>query len=108
MATETVTVARIYLREGEHLLAEIIRFLRDQEKVAGLTVLRGIVGFGSDGQLHTSSLTDLSLDLPLIIEFYDLPARIETILQQLKVQIPVSHILSWQAESHCPPLTANY
>lgn len=100
MATETVTIARIYLREGEHLLTEIVSFLHHQEKVAGLTVLRGIIGFSANGQLHETSLTDLSLDLPLIIEFYDLPERVENIIQKLKAQVPVPHLLTWQADSH--------
>ena len=42
MATQTVTVARIYLREGEHLLAKLIKLLHDEEKVSGVTVLRGM------------------------------------------------------------------
>ena len=95
-----VTVARIYLREGEHLLAEIIKFLHDDEQVAGVTVLRGIAGFGPDGKLHLASLIDLSLDLPLIVEFYDAPDRIETILKHLQTHFGVSHVISWQATSH--------
>ncbi len=37
METQAVTVARIYLREGEHMLPKIIRFLHDEEKVSGGT-----------------------------------------------------------------------
>jgi uncharacterized protein len=95
-----VTVARIYLREGEHMLAEIIKFLHDDERVAGVTVMRGIAGFGPDGQLHLASLIDLSLDLPLVVEFYDTPQRIEAILEHLQAQMGISHIISWQAISH--------
>ena len=95
-----VTVARIYLREGEHMLAEIIKFLHEEEKIAGLTVMRGIAGFGPDGKLHLASLIDLSLDLPLIVEFYDAPERIEIILKHLQTHMDVTHIVSWQATSH--------
>ncbi len=98
MATQTVTVARIYLREGEHLLAELLNRLHDQEKVSGVTVLRGIAGFGPDGKMHTASLIDLSLDLPLIVEFYDMPERVEAVLQHLETQLGLTHVLSWQAE----------
>ena len=84
MATQNVTVARIYLREGEHLLAKLIKLLHDEEKVSGVTVLRGIEGFGPNGQIHVASLVDLSLDLPLIVEFYDTPDRVESILQDLQ------------------------
>ena len=90
MATETILVARIYLREGEHLLAEIMQLLHDQEQVAGVTVLK----------LRTSELVALSLDLPLIVEFYDTPKRIERIVSDLKAHRGIKHIISWPAQSH--------
>lgn len=97
MAFETVTVARIYLREGEHRLAELIKVLHDDEKVSGVTVLRGIEGFGPDGEIRIASLLALSLDLPLIVEFFDRPERVETILQHLEQQLGLSHAITWQA-----------
>lgn len=97
MAPQTVTIARIYLREGEHLLDDLIHFLHDQEKVSGVTVLRGIAGFGPDGKMRTASLVDLSLDLPLIVEFYDLPERVEVILDHLEKHMGLNHIVCWQA-----------
>lgn len=101
MATQTVTVARIYLRESEHLLPALLTLLHDEEEVLGVTVLRGIAGFGADGKLHTTSLMDLSLDLPLIVEFYDTPERVEVILQHLNQQMNLPHVISWQAQAHC-------
>ena len=98
MATQTVTVARIYLREGEHQLATLIKLLHDEEKVSGVTVLRGIEGFGPDGKIHLASLLDLSLDLPLIVEFYDAPERVETILRHLQTHMGLSHVVTWPAQ----------
>ena len=100
MATETVTVARIYLREGEHLLGKLIKLLHEEEKVSGVTVLRGIGGFGPDGEIHLASLVDLSLDLPLIVEFYDAPDRVETILADLEKRLGLAHVVTWQAKGH--------
>jgi len=100
MATQPVTVARIYLREGEHLLAKIIKFLHDEEKVSGVTVLRGIAGFGPDGEMHVASLMDLSLDLPLIVEFYDRPERVEEVIDRLETRMGLSHVVSWPAIGH--------
>jgi PII-like signaling protein len=97
MATQAVTVARIYLREGEHLLAKLIKFLHDEEKLSGVTVLRGIAGFGPDGEMHMASLVDLSLDLPLIVEFYDTPERVDSILEHLETHMGLSHVVCWQA-----------
>jgi PII-like signaling protein len=102
MATQPVTVARIYLRESEHLLGKIISFLHDEEKVSGVTVSQGIAGFGSDGTIHTAHLLDLSLDMPLIVEFYGEPARVETVIQHLTQRMHLPHITTWSAISHAP------
>ncbi len=98
MANQTVTVARIYLREGEHLLPKLIKLLHDDEKASGVTVLRGISGFGPDGEIHPSSLMDLALDLPLIVEFYDLPERVDAILSDLEKRLGLAHVVTWQAQ----------
>ncbi|MDD5410199.1 MAG: DUF190 domain-containing protein [Methylobacter sp.] len=100
MAAQSITVVRIYLREGEHLLGGIIDFLHDEEKVSGITVFQGIMGFGPDGKIRTSHLLDLSLDLPLVIEFYDLPERVDCIINHLQTHMGLSHIVSWSATSH--------
>lgn len=102
MAHRQVKVARIYLRESEHLLSKIIKFLHDEEKVSGVTVLRGIAGFSKDGKIRTASLIDLSLDLPLVVEFYDEPDRVEAVLEKLTQRMPLPHVLTWSADSYQP------
>lgn len=97
MASATVTVVRIYLREGEHLLPRILGILHDEEKVSGVTVTRGIAGFGPDGKMHMASLVDLSLDLPLIVEFYDTPERVEAVLEKLAGGLGLTHVITWPA-----------
>lgn len=100
MATQSVTVARIYLREGEHVLSRLIQFLHDDEQVSGVTVLQGIAGFGPDGNIHRASLVDLSLDLPLVVEFYDRPERVEEVIDKIETQLGLSHVVSWSALGH--------
>lgn len=97
MATDSVTVVRIYVREGEHATAKIMALLL-RAKVAGATVFRGSAGFGPDGALHTSSLMSLSLDLPEVIEFYDIPERVNTVLDELRSELSLPHVISWTAE----------
>jgi PII-like signaling protein len=99
MATQSITVVRVYVREGEHQLQKIIRFLQD-EQVLGATVLRGITGFGPNGILRTDSLIDLSLDLPLIVEFYGDSIQMEIVIDKLNQQLHLPHIVSWSAVSH--------
>ena len=100
MATESVTVARIYLREAEHLLPDLLQFLHDEAKVPGVTVLRGVAGFGPDGKLHTASLVALSLDLPLVVEFYDQPERVDEIVSHLQAKHDLAHVVTWPAQLH--------
>ncbi len=100
MNTQPVTVVRIYLREREHLLDKVVRFLHDEAQVAGMTVLRGIEGFSAGGEMRSARLLDLSLDLPLIIEFVDEPQRAEAVIQSLVRRFPLPHIVSWRADRH--------
>ena len=100
MATQSITVVRIYAREGEHQLDKIMEFLHDDQKVLGATVFRGIAGFGPDGIMRMASLVDLSLDLPLIVEFFGEPSLMEDVIRKLTHQLNLPHIVSWNAVSH--------
>jgi PII-like signaling protein len=97
MKTVEVTVVRIYLSEGEALLKSLLKRLHDWEKVKGVTVFRGIRGFGPSGPIHTSVAVDLSLDLPIVVEFFDEPQKVQTILEHLNAEIKPGHMLHWQA-----------
>ncbi|MBA1444015.1 MAG: DUF190 domain-containing protein [Chromatiales bacterium] len=92
-----VTMVRIYLTEGDHQLRQLLDFLHQQEQVRGVTAFRGIAGFGKSGKAHESSLLDISLDLPLVIEFFDLPEKVEQVLQNLNKLIEPGHVVSWSA-----------
>jgi uncharacterized protein len=92
-----VTMVRIYLSEAEKLLKTLLAKLHDEEKVRGVTVFRGISGFGRSGVVHSSTLLDLSLDLPVVIEFFDAPDKVKKILTHLKEILPPGHVISWPA-----------
>jgi hypothetical protein len=47
--------------------------------------------------MHSSSLLDLSLDLPLAIEFFDTPEKVNDILEHIRKYIQPGHIVSWPA-----------
>ena len=97
MSPKPVTMVRIYLTEGEHLLDELVRRLHDEEQVCGLTVFRGISGFGRKGHYHGASLVDLSFDLPLVVEFFEEPEQASRIIEHLTDVIESDHIVSWSA-----------
>jgi PII-like signaling protein len=97
MKTIDVTMVRIYLTEAGAHLTTLLKRLHDWEKVRGVTVFRGISGFGRSGKMHSSTLLDLSMDLPVIVEFFDEPAKVETIMAHLNTIIEPGHIVSWPA-----------
>ncbi len=98
MKHSDVTVVRIYLTEAEKTLKTLLAKLHDEEKVRGVTVFRGVSGFGRSGKVHSATLLDLSLDLPMVVEFFDEPVKVARILSHLKGIIPPGHIVSWLAK----------
>lgn len=97
MNTIEVRCVRVYLTEQDKY-QQLIERLHDVEKVRGVTVFRGISGFGKDGHIHSAKLIDTVLDLPIVIEFFDTPARVVAILEHLGTIIEPGHILSWPAQ----------
>jgi PII-like signaling protein len=92
-----VVFVRIYLTESEGIMEDLLRRLHDEEKVQGVTVFRGLSGFGKSGKMHSSSLLDMSLNLPLVVEFFDTPQKVGAILEHISKDMEPGHIVSWPA-----------
>jgi PII-like signaling protein len=92
-----VTLVRVYITEGDHQLRKLLDFLHRDEEVRGVTAFRGIAGFGRSGKAHEASLLDISMDLPLVIEFFDVPERVEKVLQDLNQWVEPGYVVSWPA-----------
>jgi uncharacterized protein len=88
-------MVRVYLSEAGHEMKPLLKCLHDELKVRGVTVMRGIVGFGSSGVVHKSSLVDLSLDLPLVLEFFDLPEKARRAIERIADYVEPGHVVSW-------------
>ncbi|MGE3840141.1 MAG: DUF190 domain-containing protein [Vicinamibacterales bacterium] len=78
------SLVRIFIGESDTwrhrpLARALIERLRS-EGFAGATVLHGTAGFGASSVIHTSSLVDLSTDLPIVIEVVDDSAHVERLL----------------------------
>ena len=95
-----VVMVRVYFTEAKHLLDEIMVYLHDQAKVKGVTVYRGITGFGPSGKIHGSKLLDLSLDLPVTVEFFDTSDNIAPVIDYLSSILEPGHIVSWPAKAN--------
>jgi uncharacterized protein len=93
-----VLMVRIYLHEAQAHMQELLSYLHDESKVKGVTVFRGISGFGVSGDFHSSKLLDMSLDLPVVVEFFDLPEKAEKIVTELNNRIKPGHIIYWPAK----------
>ena len=99
MKLTTVTIVRIYITESSKLLKPIIDYLHNDAKVRGVSVFRAISGYGETGE-HTSSLVDLSLNLPLAIEFFDLPEKAKAAIEHLNHMVKPEHVVFWNAEAN--------
>jgi PII-like signaling protein len=97
MNTTEVTVVRVYLAEGQQELGQLMDWLQ-QQQIGGFSVFRGIAGMGAGHQMHTASLLDLSAELPIVIEFFDNPERVEYLVEQIKQRVEANHILMWPAQ----------
>jgi len=97
MKTSEIIVVRVYINEGSGKMKSLMKYLHDESKVHGVTVFRGITGFGKSGRYHSSTLLDMSLDLPVVIEFFESPERAESIIEHLNSQLEPGHIVFWNA-----------
>jgi PII-like signaling protein len=51
-----------------------------KKKIAGVSVFRGVAGYGSDGVFHMSKMLELSTSLPVKIEVVDSAEMIDSVL----------------------------
>jgi PII-like signaling protein len=97
MTPLNITVVRIYLTEAEHKLKQLLSYLHDESQVRGVTVFRGISGFGKSGKVHSASLLDLSMDLPIVVEFFDNAEKVRGLLPELEKMVDSGHLIYWPA-----------
>ena len=81
------TLMRIHIGEsdkahGQPLYQALIELFR-REKFSGVTVLRGVGGYGSTSVYHTDKILRLSQDLPIVLEVVEYSEKIESMLPKL-------------------------
>ncbi|MEJ2632583.1 MAG: DUF190 domain-containing protein [Acidihalobacter sp.] len=97
-------LVRIYFKEGdktdEHhsLMRELFQLLHDEHRVRGVTVFRGVAGFGDHGIVQAEDLLGLNVHLPLVLELFDAPDVVDTVLPLLCERVPAKHIVCWDVE----------
>ena len=85
------TLMRIHIGEndrweGKPLYQALLELFR-RENFYGVTVLRGVGGFGASARFHTEKILRLSQDLPIVLEVVEYQERVERLLPKLDEMI---------------------
>jgi len=75
METLTHSIMKIYAsttdKLGSQLLYEAIVYKAREAGISGVTVLRGVMGYGLSSHIHSSKFWELTEKLPVVIEMID-------------------------------------
>ena len=91
-----ILVVRVYITESRARLTRLLALLRKSGRLSGMTVFRGIAGFGSS----TPQATDASqpTDPPIVLEFFDTPAAVDETIKFLKTMVAPHHVITFPAD----------
>jgi uncharacterized protein len=78
----TVFVGETDRHHGHAAYQAIVTMLRD-EGVSGVSVMRGILGYGESGRTHSAHVLDLADDLPICVVFVERPEVVDRVLPRL-------------------------
>ncbi len=91
--TEEGLLLRIFLNEGDKYqgtpLYEHVVLEARANHIASAIVTRGIMGYGTDSQMHTAKVLRLSEDLPVVVEIFDKEEKIQEFIRTLNTVVAV-------------------
>lgn len=87
-----IEIIRIYLKESEHHVNGVMKILKEENIKHGFA-FRAIEGEG--GSAH---ILGVSLDLPIVIEFFDSSEKIQTVLPKIQELLEEGHIIKLAGE----------
>jgi len=93
-----IKVVRVYMMESEHHLKAVLKVLHDEMKVRHAQVFRGVEGFENGGEVHSFQIMSLSLNLPLVVEFFDAPEIADKAAEKIKGIVNEGHVITFNAE----------
>lgn len=101
---EKAKLLKIYVGEmerygGKSLYQHLVYWLKEKG-IGGVTVLRGIEGYGQDKVIHTYRFLELSSDLPMVLEVVDHAEKIEAILPEVCKMVPKGLVFTSDIEVH--------
>lgn len=72
---------------GSKLLYQYLVELAHKKGIAGATVFRGIMGFGSSNAIHSSRFWELTEKLPVVIEFVDQTEKLRQFYSEIEEEL---------------------
>ncbi len=112
---EHAVLLRVFVGESDKHqgkpLYEQITLKARELNLAGVTVLRGVMGYGANSRIHTAKLLELSLDMPMVVEIVDteenldrlMPFLDETVTEGL-VTMEKIRVLRYRHQEKRPPV----
>lgn len=89
----------IYVGEFDHwhgkpLYAAIVE-KASERGLAGASATRGMMGFGANSRIHTTAILRHSEDLPVVIQIFDVPEKIDLFLSDLEEMAIEGLVVTW-------------
>ncbi len=85
---DNVKILRVYTSSTDKLkhtpLYEMLVFAARRNGLAGATVHKGVMGYGSSSVVHTAKFWETNDKLPVIVEIIDESAKIEAFFEVIK------------------------
>jgi len=72
---------------GTKLLYQYLVEVAHRKGIAGSTVFRGIMGYGSSSAIRSSRFWELTEKLPVVIEFVDLTKKLEHFYSEIEEEL---------------------
>jgi PII-like signaling protein len=91
-----IVLVRVYVTESRARLERVLELLRGSEKIRGITVFRGIAGFG--GTPITADQVAAPSDPPVVLEFFDHRSAVEDTVRYLTTLVAPHHVVMWPVE----------
>jgi PII-like signaling protein len=78
----TIYIGESDTSDHKPLATEIVQ-LAHASGMAGITVLRGVIGYGASNHIHSTRILSLSADLPVVIELVDEREKIQYFILEI-------------------------
>jgi PII-like signaling protein len=65
-------------------LYELVVFNARKTGLAGATVMKGIMGYGSSSEIYSNKVWELTEKVPLVIEIVDEPGKIDSFFETIR------------------------